>query len=647
MPSFITKKLHPYVPVTALILGLAVLLVPDVASAQLGDTIREALYDFVVFIFGGIAYLGGLILDESISWFIRDFAAAYDSGFGGAVEEMWLFVRDLINLSLILGFIYIAFRLILSSDDGGAKRNLVMLIIAALLVNFSLFFSKAIIDVSHIASISILDALPTEDGSDVQLGLSGSFVNALSITEVFDDNETYAPGAEGSISGLTILLTLITLLVVGFVFAAIGFLIMVRFIVLIFLMLFSPVIVLGMIFPNLQSISSRWLNTFLKQAFLAPAVLICLYASLVIISSLKDRWGEAVSNGADMTVFDQMPFFLLGMGLLIASLVIARQMGAYGASGTMAVGRQVAKKVRYVGLAPARYGARTASGTLAKYGEKANDRLQTTPSGRRWKKAISAASLGSFTERERQAAIAAGKNAKFGGAHSWQDDQDWRKTAQKQTTDKIKARERSQEVDNALKTLSDNYASAGDLNDAMETLGKTIRDMTKEEKEKLGMKKLNDPRIAMHLKDDDFDNFEKSGTYSGQQVKDMKQTRNDTFTNLAQGRNTILPSNPNAGSATFIQAQQKQIVSGKTPDVGKLPTSIFKEPAMYANLTPAMVEERMRNGAGGDLPDMQTALAGHLNLPDLSPASMRTLPANNKWKKWQNSNSSHAAHFFS
>lgn len=309
-------------------------------STQDLSWLERQIFELVVGAFGWLAILGGQVMDFGINTFVREYGSYYNNTFGGAIEIVWEAVRDLMNLLLIFGLIYIGFRFILDSDDSGAKRNLVTILIAALLVNFSLFFAKAIVDVSHVTANSFEEVLSDSTGD----GVSGRFVNVLNLSAVFDLRETESGGVglpRGLVWG-SIFMIAISLLISAFVFAAIGVLLAIRFIVISFLLMFSPFMVLGMIFPNMSGLSNSWLQTLLKQSFIAPAIFLTLYVSLLILASLETQ----MANHFVTHTSEALPFYVLGMGFIIGSLVIAQKMGGYGASGAMSMGRAGAKKLR-------------------------------------------------------------------------------------------------------------------------------------------------------------------------------------------------------------------------------------------------------------------------------------------------------------
>ena len=389
-----------------LVVGLFLLCITLMPQVSFADTppvdnstnaAERMVYEVVVAGFGNLMMAAGAALDTSIEYFVLDFAEIYLANFGYAIELTWGIIRDLINFALIFGLVYVGFRFILNADEAGAKRNLVTLIIAALLVNFSLFFAKAIVDISNIAGASFASAI----ASGSTLGIAGSFAETLKLGTAFDSGGLFgAAGVQESYWGYIFLL-MVTLLVAAFVFMAAAILIMIRFIVLSFMMVFSPVVVLGWIFPFFKKVSQTWMNTFLGQAFMAPAMLLCLYCSFLILLSLESRVSGSISSMDDPITggLGSTTFFILGMGFLIGSLIIAQKMGAAGASTAIAIGksgrqravRGVRNSARYAGNAGLTAGARAGQQTLGRRAytklnsDKFKDRLKNMDEGERRK----------------------------------------------------------------------------------------------------------------------------------------------------------------------------------------------------------------------------------------------------------------------
>lgn len=73
------------------------------------------------------------------------------------IKPAWAIVRDLSNIFFIIILLYIAIQTILGigggGHGGGPKKTITMVIVMALLINFSMFFTKIVIDSSNILAL--------------------------------------------------------------------------------------------------------------------------------------------------------------------------------------------------------------------------------------------------------------------------------------------------------------------------------------------------------------------------------------------------------------------------------------------------------------------------------------------------------------
>jgi hypothetical protein len=106
---------------------------------------------------GIISGLGALMLDLSIQLTVIEMGTLLGPGseLGKNVQALWKTVRDIINILFIFGFIYIGIKTILDSQKSETRRTLGMLIVAALIINFSLYITEVVIDFSNIAATQV------------------------------------------------------------------------------------------------------------------------------------------------------------------------------------------------------------------------------------------------------------------------------------------------------------------------------------------------------------------------------------------------------------------------------------------------------------------------------------------------------------
>lgn len=326
----------------------------DTSLIDLGSPIYNMLFAFVVTVFGKIFSWSGALFDMGLSTFVLGFGDLYyNQNVGVSVEEVWKIIRDLFNLTFIFGLVMIGFKMILDSNDSKARSTLVSLIGAALLVNFSLFITKFVIDIANVTASVVAKGFGGEN-------IANGFINLIKISTFLNIDASQigalqTGGAFGYIFGL-----LIFFAVAAFVFAAGGILMIIRFVTLCAYMVFSPVMFIGWVFPSLGKHSSKYWSGFLGQAFFAPAYLLMLYLSFKVMASYRDQigvvdYGQLFAAGPELagTAARAIPFFVMTMVFLVMSLVVAKNMGAVGASTAISIGNKL------VGGAKQRLGSAT------------------------------------------------------------------------------------------------------------------------------------------------------------------------------------------------------------------------------------------------------------------------------------------------
>jgi hypothetical protein len=342
-----------------------------------GIGVENFIYSIATGVGGIFLWIGGSLLDYAIQYLVIGMGGFLNANLGVVIDQMWVVVRDFFNILFIFGLIYIGFRTILSSGDTNTKKAVGYLVIAALMINFSLFITKAIIDFSNIAAFQVYNAIIAEGENDPQTAtigigakegaatasggekipihtatvggngvrsISASFVNAVNFTSYADGTAIKEMRSSASvISGQFIIFGIVMMFMMifaGFVFAAGAFILVARFIVLVIAMILSPMMFLGMIFPLLGKYGKDWWHKFLSNAFVAPAYLFMIYLSLWAIQGIADPKGGSfagafVGDSTTTGTFFIFLYFFVVMGFLYMSLHVAKAMSAHGSSVAM------------------------------------------------------------------------------------------------------------------------------------------------------------------------------------------------------------------------------------------------------------------------------------------------------------------------
>lgn len=333
--------------------------------------------------FGGLILgITGLLLDEVIKLTVvemsKNLAPAFDPETGG-IYKAWSTFRDLANMFFIFIILYIAIMTILRMDTSETKKLLVHVVIIALLLNFSLFFTKVAIDVSNIAALAFHERVSQGgiitdlDGKD--LGLAGAIMKHLNLTSIFNPGSALSsidhkkPLDQIFVTGI---FGFALFLVASVVFLAAALMFMIRYLVLIILMILSPLAFVAMAFPK-DEWSQKWWRALFSQAIFAPAFFMIIFASIQVMEAIplvgKDVDSQAGFANLAATAAGQLPEastmsivmnYIIVIGLLIFSLIVAKEVGVQGANGSIKFARKAVGAatvpLRNMGYATARQG---------------------------------------------------------------------------------------------------------------------------------------------------------------------------------------------------------------------------------------------------------------------------------------------------
>jgi len=265
------------------------------------------------------------------------------------INDGWSIVRDVCNMFFIFSLLYIAIATILQAASFNWKKTLGNLIIAALLINFSLFFTKVIIDVSNMFAVTFYNGMQTDVDGTTVYGPSMIIRDNLRLETTIDSmNGKDAAGVETASLGENLNRSIIWLfasvfqMVAGFVFLAGSFIFIKRTIVFIFLLILSPVGFLGFILPATKKYSDMWWKSLTENAIIAPVFLFMLYLVCGIAKSgaltqmaSSDKTSLALALSGDPAHFAVIMHFVILIGLMWGALSVAQQVSS--ATGNSAI----------------------------------------------------------------------------------------------------------------------------------------------------------------------------------------------------------------------------------------------------------------------------------------------------------------------
>lgn len=316
----------------------------------------------------------------------------------------WTVVRDFTNMFFVFGLLVIAFATVLRVEKYGYKQTLAKLIVAALLINFSLVLVMPIIDFAGLLTSTLLhqagdgnfiselanaldvekkdsvaidaeaivdcesrysdcanDCLNSESGSDVEICKRNCRANMCTAAEWKAANANIG-GRDLDTSDdstwriiISKFLSNIFLVVALFCLALFAFFLLVRVIYLWILLIFAPIVWLMWVFPFTSKFFSQWWTKFIHWTFFAPIYMFFIFLAvttydgfLAEIKSSDPLPIDEINKPADHdpvlpTVFQWqfMLEFLLSGGLLVGGLIAAQSIGVAGAGAAVGLGKRI------------------------------------------------------------------------------------------------------------------------------------------------------------------------------------------------------------------------------------------------------------------------------------------------------------------
>jgi len=363
--STLLRTIKTFSPTILLVVFVAILVASPLLSAAQDADMTEPMsfmeriaWTVIVQFTGWLVWAAGTVLDYAIQNFVIGFGQFFTThGVGVAVDNLWVIVRDFFNILFIFGLVYIGFKMILNSDDSRTRSTLVTLIMAALLVNFSLFITKFVVDFTNILATEIAcegfvhadaagveldcrDANASVRMADTFFGYMGIQTNLTAPTDILNGQGNQW----GYIFGVGLVNVIAT-----FAFLSGGIMIIIRFIALSIFMVLSPFMFIGWVFPGFSNTTSKYWSGFLGRAFYAPVFIVLLFFAASILSiatsagapSFDSLRGGVTTNSIPLA--QTLASFILSAGFLIAAVQVAGKLSADGASQTMKAGTTIVR----------------------------------------------------------------------------------------------------------------------------------------------------------------------------------------------------------------------------------------------------------------------------------------------------------------
>ncbi|MBI2175345.1 MAG: hypothetical protein HYU35_01270, partial [Parcubacteria group bacterium] len=265
----------------------------------------------------------------------------------GFVTSAWAVTRDIANMFFIFILLFIAIATILRLPKYGAQALLPRLIIVALLINFSLPLARIVIDVTNLLAVEFINgsgnfqqilgqALRPQD--IVAVGILNNSGQVSLLGGGFWDilGQIIITGVMGSV--LALFAALIIFISAMFLF--------IRYVALVLILILAPLAFALNILPQTQGLYQKWQKELFNYAFFAPLYFFFIWLTTHVLASkafsaagvyervttINKGANAGTAAGAFQNYAVFFTQFTVAILLLIASLVVAKSLGIYGAN---------------------------------------------------------------------------------------------------------------------------------------------------------------------------------------------------------------------------------------------------------------------------------------------------------------------------
>ncbi len=223
-----------------------------------------------------------------------------------AVQVGFSVMLAIANLGFVLFIIIIAIATILKRESYGMKKSLWRLVIAAILVNFSLVIGGAVINFANIITNQFLQQLPGGGGNNgpttFAQELAGAFAPQKGLLVLSSSGNNVAGNIAGSnlgdVNAGSTIASMITpvvsvsaaaalLIAIIITLAAFATMLLIRYVYLSILLIVMPFAWLMWVFEGTKGQFKKWWDSFIRWSFFAPIVVFFLWLSIATAQKLN------------------------------------------------------------------------------------------------------------------------------------------------------------------------------------------------------------------------------------------------------------------------------------------------------------------------------------------------------------------------
>lgn len=350
----------------------------------ISSTIKYLLSATFGQLFALILQISGYLFELSVSISVANFGIWIIP----LLDDAWKLMRDVVNIAVIFALLYISLQTIIGKGPE-LRKIIVSVVIFGLLTNFSLLFTKSLIDVSNVVALNFYSVIKGNTTNSLQAdftsGVAAKIMSTAHMAGFFSD-DLIQNGAESSVQQVFktsesntifgVLLACVVMLIASFMFLQMTFLLVGRALFLFFAIIVSPLMFAGPILFKFEGVIKKGWRDFFSELVSGPIFFILLWLVLFASGTLIDgvlnfvntMQGNASVSGSIQDFILKIAAQIIAFGVLAAGLQATLTLTKKYArvSGDFAI-KNGSKALAYGLGRPLGYAGRYAGGNLGRW----------------------------------------------------------------------------------------------------------------------------------------------------------------------------------------------------------------------------------------------------------------------------------------
>lgn len=160
------------------------------SNSSVMGCVAQVAYFLFVYVLGSIASIAGDLFDYFL-WFTID-SETYGTK-NDVIQKGWDVVRDVTNIFFVVGLLIAAISILFNIGESGGPRLLFSIIVIALIINFSLFFVRVVIDAGNITGLIFYNKITADPVKNIASEGPGGGLKSISsvLMSKFNPQELY------------------------------------------------------------------------------------------------------------------------------------------------------------------------------------------------------------------------------------------------------------------------------------------------------------------------------------------------------------------------------------------------------------------------------------------------------------------------